>query len=158
MASAAVAERVLTADDFLSHPEDPDGRKLELRDGRVVAVSQPGVEHGIVSSNAFLALRPFVLAHRLGRVGFDTGFKLRASPDRVVNPDVFFANQAVVASILDIRKATPAAPTLAVEVSSPNDVEAEVQAKVGEYIAAGSARVWVVRPAARTVTVFRAGA
>ena len=39
---------------------------------------------------------------------------------------------------------------------SPNDRDQDVGAKVLEYLAAGSERVWVVRPESRTVTVYRA--
>ena len=47
------------------------------------------------------------------------------------------------------------APTLAVEVVSPNDRDVDVAEKVAEYLAAGGERVWVVRPKQHTVTVHR---
>ena len=43
------------------------------------------------------------------------------------------------------------------EVESPNDLERDVREKVAEYLAAGSERVWVIRPIPRTVTVHRPG-
>lgn len=156
MAGTAVAARLLTADDFLAYPEDPGGRKLELLDGRVVVVSQPGFEHGAIAGNTRDALSAFSRTHRLGRVGSDTGFKLRSDPDRVVNPDAFFASREAIRTIIDVVKAIPVAPTLAVEVMSPNDTAAEIASKVTEYLAAGSQRVWVVRPRQQTVTVHRA--
>src|SRR6185295_17376527 len=46
-------------------------------------------------------------------------------------------------------------PTLAVEVVSPSDRADAIDEKVLAYLAAGSDRVWVVRPRTRTVTVHR---
>ena len=48
------------------------------------------------------------------------------------------------------------APDLAVEVVSTNDLVGELDEKVEEYLRAGVKLVWVVRPAARAVQVFRA--
>jgi Uma2 family endonuclease len=47
------------------------------------------------------------------------------------------------------------APDLAVEVVFPNDLVGELDEKVEEYLRAGVQLVWVVRPAARAVQVFR---
>jgi Uma2 family endonuclease len=49
------------------------------------------------------------------------------------------------------------APDLAVEVLSPDDRWTEVEAKVDEYLAAGTVRVWVVDARRREVHVFGAG-
>src|SRR5262249_22122716 len=47
------------------------------------------------------------------------------------------------------------APDLAVEVVSPNDLVYEVDAKVQEYLKAGTQRVWVINPEVRSVEVHR---
>ena len=49
-------------------------------------------------------------------------------------------------------------PRLAVEIASASDREENVTAKIAEYLAAGVAQVWEVRPALRTVTVHRSDA
>ena len=49
-------------------------------------------------------------------------------------------------------------PILAVEVISPSDEEEEVSEKVLEYLGAGVAQIWLVRPILETVTVHRPGA
>jgi Uma2 family endonuclease len=45
---------------------------------------------------------------------------------------------------------------LAVEVLSPSDTSTAIQGKMLDYLGAGASRVWIVDPAARTVTVYRA--
>ncbi|MFN0148720.1 MAG: Uma2 family endonuclease [Dehalococcoidia bacterium] len=74
----------------------------------------------------------------------------------MVNPDLAFVASGRLDPDRDRTKAVGLSPTLAVEVVSPNDRDRDVGAKVLEYLAAGSARVWVVRPESRTVTVYRA--
>jgi Uma2 family endonuclease len=48
------------------------------------------------------------------------------------------------------------APDLAVEIRSPTDRPAEVWAKVADWLEAGSSLVWVIDPARRMATVYRA--
>jgi Uma2 family endonuclease len=47
-------------------------------------------------------------------------------------------------------------PDLAIEVLSPSDSPRQVLDKVGEYLAAGVRLVWVIDPAERRATVYRA--
>ncbi|MFN0146258.1 MAG: Uma2 family endonuclease, partial [Dehalococcoidia bacterium] len=115
-----------------------------------------GEQHGRTAGSVYCAIVPFVRERSLGIVRFDTCFVLRRTPDRVVNPDVGFMATGRLDPHRDQTRAIPAAPTLAVEVVSPNDRDQDVGAKVLEYLAAGSERVWVVRPESRTVTVYRA--
>ncbi len=49
----------------------------------------------------------------------------------------------------------PGAPDLAIEVRSPSDRDAEVRAKVADYLAAGTRLVWVIDPDAHCITVYR---
>ena len=49
----------------------------------------------------------------------------------------------------------PIAPDLAVEVVSLNDLAAEINQKVNQYLAAGVPMVWVVYPTSGQVVVFR---
>jgi Uma2 family endonuclease len=47
------------------------------------------------------------------------------------------------------------APDLVVEVVSPNDRAGEVQAKLSDWLTAGSRLVWVIDPGRRRVIVYR---
>ena len=153
----SIAERLLTADEFHLLPDDPDGRTMELLDGRVVYMSAPGEEHSDIAFSVLVPFTTFVGAHHLGKVRNDVGFRIRSDPDRVVSPDASFVAYDRLAPDRDRTKAFQAAPNLAVEIVSPTDVESEVDAKAIEYLAAGSERVWVIRPIPRTVAVHRPG-
>lgn len=156
MASPAVP-RLLTAEEFLHLPEPIEGGKMELDRGRVVCVSPVGLEHGEIATDIAFALKAFADAQRLGRVSVETGFKLAEDPDVVRAPDVSFVTVDRRPRGAGRRGFVEGAPDLAVEVMSPDDREKDLLAKAGEYLDAGAARVWIVRPATRSVTVFRAG-
>ena len=147
-----VAERLLTADEFLAMPED-EGHRLELWDGKVVYMSLPGDQHGQIAENIGDALKAFFAPRRLGILRRVTGFIL--SPSRVAGPDVAFMAYADLDPDRDPTKAFASAPTLAVEIVSPNDRLTRVTTKALGYLEAGSRRVWVVNPRRRTVTVYR---
>jgi Uma2 family endonuclease len=48
-------------------------------------------------------------------------------------------------------------PDVAVEVVSPNDLQRDVLTRVGEYLDAGVARVWVVYAEPRAVVLYGRG-
>ena len=156
MASPAVP-RLLTAEEFLHLPEPIEGGKMELDRGRVVCMSPVGLEHCEIAIDIAFALKTFTDAKRLGRVSVETGFKLAENPDVVRAPDVSFVTADRRPPGSGRRGFVEGAPDLAVEVMSPDDREKDLLAKAGEYLDAGASRVWIVRPATRTVTVFRAG-
>ena len=51
-------------------------------------------------------------------------------------------------------EAFPGAPDLAVEVLSPSNTPASMHAKVADYLAAGTRRVWVVDTDHETITIY----
>jgi Uma2 family endonuclease len=150
-----VSEELLTADEFFVLPSPREGGKMELVRGKVVTMPPVGEDHGGRASDLNIALRAFVDEHRLGLVLIEVGFLLARNPDLVRAPDVAFIAGDRLAPDRDRSRYIDAAPTLAVEIVSPWDRETDVAAKVAEYLAAGTERVWVVRPRPRTVTVHR---
>lgn len=155
MATPSASEKLLTADEFIELEDDPEGRAMELDDGRVVYLPPPGVPHGRYAKRIFKALDSFVSTSDFGEVSFEVGFQLRRRPDRVVAPDVAWVRPEALRKAGSIEGYFPGAPTLSVEVVSPTDRESKVARKILEYLDAGSERVWVVRPETRTVTVHR---
>ena len=85
----------------------------------------------------------------------DPGFILHRAPDTVRGPDVAFITRQRYASLDDPTKAIPGAPDLAVEVASPSNSLPDIHAKVADYLAAGTRLVWILDPAAETVTTYR---
>lgn len=85
----------------------------------------------------------------------ETGYILEFAPHTVRAPDVSFISRERLAEIGETDGYFPAAPDLAVEVVSPNDRYADVEAKVLDWLDAGTRMVIVVNPRTLSVRVHR---
>ena len=147
---------LMTAEDLFRMPDD--GWKYELVRGELIRMSPSGSRSSIVSSRIRNRLGPFVEQRGLGLCGdADWGFRLAFNPDIVRAPDIAFVRAERVPEEGIPVSYWPGAPDLAVEVLSPSDRFAEVLEKVQDYLSAGTRRVWVIDPGARTATIFRPG-
>ncbi|MBI2765154.1 MAG: Uma2 family endonuclease [Chloroflexi bacterium] len=155
--TAPHATKLLTADEFYALPDPPEGGKMELIRGEVVTHMPAGGPHGDTALAIGAALRAFVHAHRLGRTGVEVGFRLSRDPDTVRAPDVHFVRAERLTDGRMPSAFFPGCPDLAVEVVSPDDTDAEMNKKLGQYLEASTPRVWIVRPEQETVTVHRPG-
>lgn len=146
----------MTAEELLRLPND--GKRYQLVRGELRTMSPPDFRHGEIAGNIYAALRAYVRSKGLGRTSVgDPGFLLARNPDTVLAPDAAFlsADQAPPGDLP--RGFWKGAPTLAVEVVSPNDTAYEVEEKVEDWLALGCAMVVVVSDKRRTVTVHRPG-
>ncbi len=147
------ATKLLTAEELLHMPDD--GYKYELVDGRLIRMSPPGFDHGVIAVNVGAALKAFVTAHGLGAVAVETGYTLARDPDTVRAPDVSFVRQERIAASGRTRAYWSGPPDLAVEVLSPDDRPKEIASKIREYHRRGVRLVWLIDPGHRTVSVYR---
>lgn len=156
----ASPELMTAAQLFTYH--DPADRRVELVRGRLMVSEPPAYPHGVVLARVSFALSLWVRestpanAPPVGEVAAgDPGFWIARDPDTVRAPDVAY----VAAGQLPqerVRGFLEQAPTLAVEVLSPNDRPGAVLAKVAQWLEAGSALVWVIDPERRAARVYRA--
>lgn len=152
--SRPASNHLWTSEDLFNLADD--GVKHELQAGLLVSEPLPGTRHGHVALHLGALLDAHVRRHRLGvALGNDSGFILSRSPDTVRGPDVSFVSRSRFDDLRDTTKAFPGAPDLAVEVLSPTNTPASIHAKVADYLAAGTRRVWVVDPEMETVVVYR---
>ncbi len=147
----------LSAED-LAHLPLSDIR-AELVRGDLIREPPAGFGHGVHVSRIGFYLQAWVEEQGAGVVcGAETGFVLFRSPDTVRAPDAAFVARERVAQVTDRERYFEGAPDLAVEVVSPGDPAPQVDAKVRDYLDAGSRQVWIVRPREQMVTVHRPGA
>jgi Uma2 family endonuclease len=133
--------------------------RRELIDGALVEMPPVGGVHGDVTGRICRRLVEHVEAHGAGKVLVgDVGFVLGLphDPDRVRAPDVAFVSHERLQGGRAPEGFLRGAPDLAVEVLSPRDNSLDIQRKVRDWLEAGSRLVWVVAPAARTTTAYRA--
>ena len=145
--TATIPQRMTTEEFKLRFRED---EHLELVHGEVVEKVPPGFRHGIVAAK--LTLRLGLWAEQNGGyVGVESGFVLFPNGQTLRGPDVFFvqADRILPEEIPD--NFAQLAPDLAVEVLSPSESAQELQAKVMDFLEAGTPLVWVVYPKLRQV-------
>jgi Uma2 family endonuclease len=150
----SVAAQLLTAEEFAILP---GSRHQELVFGEVVETMPPGGIHGEVALTIGMFLKLWLRQVGLGVAGVESGFILARDPDLVRSPDVYFVRAERVPADGVPESFWPLAPDLAVEVVSPSDTAEEVEAKVGEYLSAGSGAVWVVYPRLRRLVAHSPG-
>jgi Uma2 family endonuclease len=145
----------MTADDLMRLPDR--GVRYELIAGELHEMPPAGGEHGFVGGRASRRLGAFLDQHPdVGGELFisEAGFRVARNPDTVRAPDLAYVAaervlQARVPGYVDL------APDLAVEVVSPNDTTGEIQAKVDEWLRAGSRLVWVLYPSTQTAMSYQ---
>jgi Uma2 family endonuclease len=145
---------LMTLEQYAAY-EEPDERYVtDLVRGVLVREPRPGGPHG--SMQILLGHFLTVWARPRGaRVTAESGYVLEEDPPTLRGPDL--------AVVLDARTGKglvggwiPGAPDVAIEILSPSDRSGAMQEKTLDYLAAGAREVWIVDPAARTVTVFEA--
>lgn len=125
--------------------------RYELNDGKLVIISPPGFRHGRTGLKIAAQLLIQGEARGLGEAVDECEIILRRDPDRVAGA-AFVAAKSLPAR-LSPEGYLETIAELVVEVRSKNDSDAEVEAKVQDYLASGVTLVWVADPEARTVVV-----
>jgi Uma2 family endonuclease len=147
-----IATTISTAEELLAAG---DIGRCELVRGEIIMMSPAGAAHGRITNEIAYLLTRFVKERDLGGIfAAETGFQIASRPDTVRAPDVAFVSKERLATE-PARGFWQGPPDLAVEVLSPGDTAGEMQAKVQDWLGAGTSQVWVVDPARRTVSVYR---
>jgi Uma2 family endonuclease len=144
---------LLTLEEYAALDEPDEAYVSELVRGVVVREPRPRRLHGEIQVRIAYHLQAWANQHG-GMVTAESGYILSEAPATVRGPDV--------AIVLDPVRDESApggwvrgAPDVAVEILSPSDTSSATQQRTIEYLEAGARRVWIVDPAARTVTAFR---
>jgi Uma2 family endonuclease len=152
----AIEPKLLTAVDLARWPSD--GRRHELVDGVLRTMPPADFEHGDVTSVFDASLGDYVRRNGLGRVVVgDVGFLLKTEPDTVRAPDLAFVRRERLLAAGRVRGYWRGAPDLVVEVISPNDLYADVDEKVADWLTYGTRLVWLVNPRRGTIAAYRPG-
>jgi Uma2 family endonuclease len=154
MATAAQT-KLLTAEEFMA--ADLGEGTFELVRGEVIEVPPTMPEHGRVVINVGYVLESFGRQSSYGFCLAESAVATERDPDTVRGPDVSFYSHARWPRSQVGRTLPPVPPDLAVEIVSPSNRAGKLLRKVGEYLDAGAAMVWVVYPRRRRVAVYRPG-
>jgi Uma2 family endonuclease len=138
----AVAAMV-TLEEYLSTSYDPD---REYVDGRLIERNVGTNKHSFLQLNIAMALQAQVL-----RTYVELRFQVKSNRYRI--PDVL-----TLAPGQKLREPYRRdTPWIVVEIVSPEDRAADMDAKLQDYFDAGVPNIWVVDPRTRTLTVHEPG-
>lgn len=147
MTDVMVSQRLYTEDELMALGSDA---RIEVIDGEIVQMSPVGGRHHFIGGNIYRVLDRHVMERDLGHVFMDGLLFLLRKEGRGIKgaqvPDVAFVRKTDIPANWNIDKPFPGAPTLAVEVMSPDDKTEEVLTHVRRYLEAGTEQVWVVYP------------
>ncbi|MGH7200569.1 MAG: Uma2 family endonuclease [Planctomycetaceae bacterium] len=155
MNATATDTRRYTPEDLLTMP---DGDRYELIDGHLLELEMNAMS-SLVGLKLNRRIDNFVEAHALGWA-FQADCTYQCFPHRpglVRRPDGSFIRRGRLPREQLERGHVRVSPDLAIEVVSPNDLAAELEAKILDYFLAGVRLVWVVYPESRTLIVHRPG-
>lgn len=151
---ATVEKKPITAEEYFQMPDPDDGSKLELVRGEIVAMPQPGLEHGEVQGNVHFLIKRFLNEKKIGRVFLESGLVTETDPDTVRGPDVSYYSKDRLPLDKRVVGYNDQPADLCVEVVSPSNSIRQLKAKAKEYLFAGVRLVWIVDPEDRTVMVI----
>lgn len=142
----------LSFEDFQKLQENADNTvRYELDEGELLMTPSPTAWHNVVRYRLRRALTDFVQANSLGLVLDETDFRLDSATVR--RPDIAYLSKQRMSSI-DVRRwPIEDAPSLAVEVISPNNLAQDTRKKIGQYRTSGTEAVWLVYPDLRLIEI-----
>jgi Uma2 family endonuclease len=140
----------LSKAEFWSLAESAEDVTYELIDGVAIPKMSPKYFHSHSASNILILLRAW--AKLRGRVEMEWAFELNENSTPV--PDLLYVSFDRLPATWKENAACPVAPELAIEIISPGQTFGQMNQKASQYLAGGVLRVWVVEPAAQSVTVL----
>ncbi len=151
---ATVTQTRYTPEDLLAIEDRP---MPELVDGQLLE-REVGQKSDAIAASLLYFLAHFVRTNSLGLVnGAQGSYQVFPDdPNKVRIPDVSFTRRDRVPPGGPAEGHGRIAPDLVIEVTSPNDSYAMVQAKVNDYLSAGVPLIWVLEPETKTIHVYRA--
>ena len=142
----------LTYEEYLKEPETM--LRFEIVDGEVITSAGPHIYHQTISDNINEPVRIFVRENKLGRVWYaPVDVIVQLVPLRVRQTDLLFISSEGAATIHNGR--VHGGPDLVVEILSPSNSRADIEAKFADYARIGVRECWLVAPQGRTVETLR---
>ncbi|MGH7971247.1 MAG: Uma2 family endonuclease [Limisphaerales bacterium] len=153
IATSEPPKKVWTEAELQSLPDD--GFIHEVVDGELVMSPKNNFEHEGICTRLTVALEEFNRKYRLGVVrGSSAGYWMSNRNCRA--PDISFVPKERLLKLgfsPKSRKFFPGAPDLAVEVLSPDNTRAEIDARLRDFFSSGTQVAWIINPDTESVEV-----
>lgn len=156
--NVTVADKLMTAEEFLDLPDDGIERDLIRGELRERSTTRRNRWHAKVEAKIAYLLHRWRAEQKEPRGNVysgEVGCILRRDPDSTVGVDVVYTSAELAAADPEHTTMLDGPPILAVEILSPNDTVEQISEKVDEYLSSSVALVWLVDPHFRTITVHQ---
>lgn len=141
MNASVMPETRMNVDEFLAWcRRQPDAKRYELVDGKVIAMAGDSVRHNLTKSAAWRALDDSVRTAGLPCVVFVDGVGIRIDNNRMRIPDVLVQ----CGKAPDPDALTVDHPLIVVEVVSPSSEGDDVESKLLDYFSLQSIRHYLI--------------
>jgi Uma2 family endonuclease len=157
----ATTTSLMTTEELLALPDDGVYRELIRGELREYPMTTRGYSHSLAMVNLSHLLRSWLERQPRPRgvvIGGEARIRIRRNPDTFVGIDLAYISPDLTSRTPRGARFVDGPPVLAVEILSPSDTQQDILEKVGDYLDAGVALVWVVEPIYGTITVYRVGA
>jgi Uma2 family endonuclease len=148
---AMAATQLMTADEYLALPPDPERRWVQLIEGQLV-VDLPRLPHQILADELAFALQSWARSDP-GRGLVTSPIDVKVDERNVFGPDLLWYAEGKAPQVSDDRPYP--LPYLAVEVRSPSTWRYDIGPKKAAYERAGLRELWLVDTAASEVLIYR---
>jgi len=137
---------------------NPDLRLERTAQGELIAMSPAGSESGRQNLSLSAQLWQWNQQTKLG-VTFDSSAGFTLPNGAIRSPDAAWIAQARWDALTPAqrRRFAPLCPDFVLELQSPSDDLATLQAKLAEYIANGAQLGWLIAPETQRVYAYRPG-
>jgi Uma2 family endonuclease len=157
MPSTAVAQRSMSMAEFEAFcAANPELRTERTAQGEVIIMAPAGTNTG--RRNSVIGFELALWAKQDGRgIAFDSSAGFMLPNGAIRSPDASWLLRDKWEALTPKQRArfAPVCPDFVLELRSPTDTLAELQAKMAEYLAQGVALAWLVDPVAKQVLVYR---
>lgn len=128
----------------------------ELVRGEVVILSPGGMNHSGFAANVAILLGQWAKSSKSGRIWTnEAGIVVERDPDTVRGADVAYISYSRLAKGISSDSFSNVPPELVVEILGKGQGWTEILEKVGEYLAMGVDRIWVLDRETQRVHVYR---
>jgi Uma2 family endonuclease len=154
-----ISERPLSDDELMRFCAANEALRVEREpNGEILVMTPAGANTGRINIRISYYLQAWTESDTRG-IAFDSSAGFTLPDGSMRNPDgAWILNSRwEKLSEADQGRFAPVCPDFVIELRSPSDKVADLQAKMEKWIANGAQLAWLIDPIEKTVTIYRPG-
>jgi len=128
----------------------PESAPFQLINGKLIFMPSPLEIHQNISMNLSIEIGSYIKKNKLGKL-YAAPMDVVLNNENIVQPDIIFVS---IAKSGIVNKRIYGAPDFVVEILSPGNTKAEMEAKMNLYGQYDVIEYWIVKPTEQSVDVY----